>query len=121
MLTAIIRWYKPQGRLMMNRVIEIYTDLTFGMLHAADDGASARRIAPSASASFQFSGFSSRQPPSHAEMVHRTDNTVRRSDWDQAAWRRVALVIDGNASHSRQADLALLKAVFGRINGRTSR
>jgi AcrR family transcriptional regulator len=45
MLTAIIRWYKPQGRLTLDQVIEVYTDLTFGMLRA-DDGAGTRRIAP---------------------------------------------------------------------------
>ncbi|MBF6560600.1 MAG: TetR family transcriptional regulator [Candidatus Binataceae bacterium] len=44
MLTAIIRWYRPQGRLSLNQLVEIYTDLTFGMLRA-DDGAGTRRVA----------------------------------------------------------------------------
>jgi AcrR family transcriptional regulator len=44
MLTAIIRWYRPQGRLTLKQVIEIYNDLTFGMLRA-DDGAGTRRVA----------------------------------------------------------------------------
>ncbi len=39
MLTAVTRWYRPQGRLTLEQLVEIYTDLSFGMLHA-DGGAS---------------------------------------------------------------------------------
>jgi len=34
MLTAVTRWYRPQGRLTLEQLVEIYTDLSFGMLHA---------------------------------------------------------------------------------------
>ncbi len=34
MLTAVTRWYRPQGRLALDDLVEIYTDLSFGMLHA---------------------------------------------------------------------------------------
>jgi len=32
MLSAVIRWYRPKGRLTLDELIEVYTDLTFGML-----------------------------------------------------------------------------------------
>ncbi len=44
MLTAVIRWYRPQGRLTIDQLVEIYTDLSFGMLRA-DEGASVRQTA----------------------------------------------------------------------------
>lgn len=44
MLTAVTRWYRPQGRLTLDDLVEIYTDLSFGMLHV-DRAASASRIA----------------------------------------------------------------------------
>jgi AcrR family transcriptional regulator len=44
MLTAVTRWYRPQGRLSLEQLVEIYTDLSFGMLRA-DGAASARQIA----------------------------------------------------------------------------
>jgi AcrR family transcriptional regulator len=44
MLTAVIRWYRPQGRLTLEQLVGIYTDLSFGMLRAEGD-ASARQIA----------------------------------------------------------------------------
>jgi AcrR family transcriptional regulator len=44
MLTAVTRWYRPQGRLTLDDLVEIYTDLSFGMLHA-NRAASAKRIA----------------------------------------------------------------------------
>ena len=44
MLTAVIRWYRPQGRLTLDELVNIYTDLSFGMLRA-DEDVSARRIA----------------------------------------------------------------------------
>lgn len=34
MLTAVTRWYRPQGRLALDQLVEIYTDLSLGMLHA---------------------------------------------------------------------------------------
>lgn len=34
MLTAVTRWYRPQGRLSLEDLIEIYTDLSLGMMHA---------------------------------------------------------------------------------------
>jgi len=34
MLTAVTRWYRPQGRLTLEQLVDIYTDLSFGMLHA---------------------------------------------------------------------------------------
>jgi AcrR family transcriptional regulator len=37
MLTAVIRWYRPQGRLTPEQLVESYTDLSFGMLHGADE------------------------------------------------------------------------------------
>ena len=40
MLTAVTRWYRPQGRLTIEQLVDIYTDLSFGMLHAGR-GASA--------------------------------------------------------------------------------
>jgi len=43
MLTAVTRWYRPQGRLSLEQLVEIYTDLSLGMLHAKS--ASARQIA----------------------------------------------------------------------------
>ena len=36
MLSAVIRWYRPKGRLTLDELIEVYTDLTFGMLRADD-------------------------------------------------------------------------------------
>jgi AcrR family transcriptional regulator len=50
MLTAVTRWYRPQGRLTLDDLVEIYTDLSFGMLHA-DLAASAHRIASKPAAS----------------------------------------------------------------------
>jgi AcrR family transcriptional regulator len=44
MLTAVTRWYRPQGRLTLDDLVEIYTDLSFGMLHA-DRSASTAKIA----------------------------------------------------------------------------
>jgi AcrR family transcriptional regulator len=44
MLTAVTRWYRPQGRLTLDQMVGIYTDLSFGMLWAEGD-ASARQIA----------------------------------------------------------------------------
>jgi AcrR family transcriptional regulator len=34
MLTAVTRWYRPQGRLTLEQLVDIYTDLSFAMLHA---------------------------------------------------------------------------------------
>ncbi len=34
MLSAVIRWYRPKDRLTLDELIEVYTDLTFGMLRA---------------------------------------------------------------------------------------
>jgi AcrR family transcriptional regulator len=50
MLTAVTRWYRPQGRLTLDDLVEIYTDLSFGMLHA-DRAASADRVASKPAAS----------------------------------------------------------------------
>jgi tetracycline repressor-like protein len=50
MLTAVTRWYRPQGRLTLDDLVEIYTDLSFGMLHA-DRAASTHRIASKPAAS----------------------------------------------------------------------
>jgi AcrR family transcriptional regulator len=36
MLSAVIRWYRPNGRLTPDELIEVYTDLILGMLHADD-------------------------------------------------------------------------------------
>jgi len=44
MLTAVIRWYRPQGRLTIDQLVEIYTDLSFGMLRA-DGGPNAPQTA----------------------------------------------------------------------------
>jgi AcrR family transcriptional regulator len=33
MLTAMIRWYRPDGRLAPEQLIEVYTELVSGMLH----------------------------------------------------------------------------------------
>jgi AcrR family transcriptional regulator len=44
MLTAVTRWYRPQGRLTLDQLVEIYTDLSFGMLRA-DRDAPAKRVA----------------------------------------------------------------------------
>ena len=43
MLSAVIRWYRPKGRLTLDELIEVYTDLTFGMLHVGDHAKSSRR------------------------------------------------------------------------------
>jgi len=50
MLTAVIRWYRPQGRLTIDQLVEIYTDLSFGMLRA-DEGANAEQTAAISTAS----------------------------------------------------------------------
>ncbi|MGA2410805.1 MAG: TetR/AcrR family transcriptional regulator [Candidatus Binataceae bacterium] len=34
MLTSVIRWYQPRGRLTRDELIEVYLDLTFAMLQA---------------------------------------------------------------------------------------
>lgn len=34
MLTSVIRWYQPRGRLTRDELIKVYLDLTFGMLQA---------------------------------------------------------------------------------------
>jgi AcrR family transcriptional regulator len=44
MLTAVTRWYRPQGRLTMEQLVESYTDLSLGMMHA-NDAASVAHIA----------------------------------------------------------------------------
>src|ERR1700728_4052258 len=49
MLTAVTRWYRPQGRLTLEQLIDIYTDLSFGMLHA-DSSAVNDATIPAASA-----------------------------------------------------------------------
>ncbi len=46
MLTAVTRWYRPQGRLALDQLVEIYTDLSLGMLHA-DSAARTARALPS--------------------------------------------------------------------------
>jgi AcrR family transcriptional regulator len=33
MLGAVLRWYRPSGRLTLDELIEVYTDLALGMLH----------------------------------------------------------------------------------------
>lgn len=43
MLTAVTRWYRPQGRLTLDQLIAIYTDLSLGMLHA-ESAATAAKI-----------------------------------------------------------------------------
>jgi len=50
MLTAVTRWYRPQGRLALDQLVEIYTDLSLGMLHA-DGAANARHLVPLATRS----------------------------------------------------------------------
>jgi AcrR family transcriptional regulator len=50
MLTAVIRWYRPQGRLTLDQLVEIYTDMSLGMLRA-DGDANALHIAATATAS----------------------------------------------------------------------
>jgi AcrR family transcriptional regulator len=50
MLTAVTRWYRPQGRLTLDQLVEIYTDLSLGMLRA-DGDASTRQIEAIATAS----------------------------------------------------------------------
>jgi len=47
MLTAVTRWYRPQGRLSLEQLVEIYTDLSLGMMHA-DGAAITTKIAPTA-------------------------------------------------------------------------
>jgi len=37
MLTSVIRWYSPQGRLTVDELVEIYTNLVFGMLRAENN------------------------------------------------------------------------------------
>jgi AcrR family transcriptional regulator len=49
MLTAVTRWYRPQGRLTLEQLVDIYTDLSFGMLHADSSAVNAATI-PAASA-----------------------------------------------------------------------
>jgi AcrR family transcriptional regulator len=66
MLTAVTRWYRPQGRLSLEQLVEIYTDLSFGMLRS-DGAASARQIA---SNSAQAKG-SRRMAPSAAADARR--------------------------------------------------
>lgn len=44
MLTAVIRWYHPQGRLTLDELVDFYTDLSLGMLRA-NEAAGARRKA----------------------------------------------------------------------------
>ena len=43
MLTAVTRWYRPQGRLTMEQLVESYTDLSLGMMRI--DAASVAHIA----------------------------------------------------------------------------
>src|SRR5712692_1960518 len=43
MLSAVIRWYRPKGRLTLDELIAMYTDLTFGMLGAGDHAKSSHR------------------------------------------------------------------------------
>jgi AcrR family transcriptional regulator len=47
MLTAVIRWYQPQGRLTLEQLVDIYTDLSFGMLHADQDASGRQGVAKS--------------------------------------------------------------------------
>ena len=49
MLTAVIRWYQPQGRLTLEQLVNIYTDLSFGMLHADRDASGRQGVGKSAS------------------------------------------------------------------------
>ena len=62
MLTAVTRWYRPQGRLALDQLVEIYTDLSFGMLRA-DRDAAAKRVASKVTASRQPGAIPSPTPP----------------------------------------------------------
>jgi AcrR family transcriptional regulator len=72
MLTAVTRWYRPQGRLSLDQLVEIYTDMSFGMLRADGDVAVRKPAAAAAAASN-----GSRAIPSPASTATRRP---RRSD-----------------------------------------
>jgi AcrR family transcriptional regulator len=44
MLTAVARWYTPRGRLSVDELIGVYTDLTFAMLRAKNVVASVNHV-----------------------------------------------------------------------------
>ena len=48
MLTAVTRWYRPQGRLTLEQLVEIYSDMSFGMLHAGRGASESPAIRTSA-------------------------------------------------------------------------
>jgi AcrR family transcriptional regulator len=83
MLTAVTRWYRPQGRLTLDDLVEIYTDLSFGMLHANRD-ASAHRVASKPAASRTLRSISSAtsvvsRRPRRSEPVPAEDPLVAES------------------------------------------
>jgi AcrR family transcriptional regulator len=83
MLTAVTRWYRPQGRLTLDDLVEIYTDLSFGMLHANRD-ASAHRVVSKPAASRTLRSISSATPvvarrPRRSEPVPAEDPLVAES------------------------------------------
>jgi AcrR family transcriptional regulator len=59
MLTAVTRWYRPQGRLTLEQLVGIYTDLSLGMMHA-DGAVSLAKIAPIATPAKSARAISSR-------------------------------------------------------------
>jgi AcrR family transcriptional regulator len=83
MLTAVTRWYRPQGRLTLGDLVEIYTDLSFGMLHA-DRAARAHRIASKpaaskASRSISTANSVASRRPRRSEPVPEDDSLVAES------------------------------------------
>jgi AcrR family transcriptional regulator len=91
MLTAVIRWYRRQGRLTLDQMVGIYTDLSFGMLRA-NGGASARQIAsiatpshiglPNCSRTFEYStAISSARsvPPNESAAIATAAMSTKRS------------------------------------------
>jgi hypothetical protein len=83
MLTAVTRWYRPQGRLTLDDLVKIYTDLSFGMLHANRD-ASAHRVASKPAASRTLRSISSAtsvvsRRPRRSEPVPTEDPLVAES------------------------------------------
>jgi len=83
MLTAVTRWYRPQGRLTLDDLVKIYTDLSFGMLHANRD-ASAHRVASKPAASRTLRSISSAtavvsRRPRRSEPVPAEDPLVAES------------------------------------------
>jgi AcrR family transcriptional regulator len=73
MLTAVTRWYRPQGRLTLEQMVEIYTDLSLGMMHA-DGDASARRVASNGTAPKEARAVQS--PASSGTRRHRRSEPI---------------------------------------------